>query len=81
MRRIPESEYMAHLDGVLKDLAWRIARSGLTDSEIARETRMTRSTVHNASQGIPVSMTNACRLYYFLQQYQQHEQQIQTDPH
>ena len=80
MRRIPESEYMAHLDGVLKDLAWRIARSGLTTSEIARETRMTRSTVYNASQGIPVSMTNACRLYYFLKQYQQHEQQIQTDP-
>ena len=66
--RIPESEYIAYLDGVLQDLAKRIARSGLTTSEIARETRMTRSTVYNASQGIPVSFTNACRLYYFLQE-------------
>lgn len=81
MRRIPESEYMAHLDEVLKDLAWRIARSGLTTSEIARETRMTRSTVYNASQGIPVSVTNTCRLFYFLNQYQQYEQRFQTDPH
>lgn len=70
MRRIPEHEYMAHQEGVLEDLAWRIARSGLSTSEIARETRMTRSTVYNASQGIPVSFTNACRLYYFLQEYQ-----------
>lgn len=80
MRHIPESEYVAHADGVLSDLAWRIARSGLTHSEIARETRMTRSTVYNASEGKPVSLINACRLYYFLQQYQQHEQQIQTNP-
>ncbi len=65
--RIPESEYTAHLDAVLLDLAKRIARSGLSIAEIARETRMTRSTVYNASQCIPVSLTNACRLLYFLQ--------------
>lgn len=68
MRQIPESEYNAHRDGILLDLARRIARSGLSQSEIARGTRMTRSTVYNASQGIPVSFTNACRLYYYLQQ-------------
>ena len=66
--RIPESEYTAHLDGVLLDLAKRIARSGLSLSQIARGTRMSRNTVHNASQGVPVSFTNACRLYYYLQQ-------------
>ena len=81
MRRIPESEYVAHLDGVLQDLARRIARSGLSISHIARETRMTRNTVTNATQGIPISVVNACRIVYFLDQYQQeHEQQIQTDP-
>ena len=81
MRRIPESEYTRHLDGVLGELAGRIAASGLSISEIARETRMTRNTVTNATQGIPISVVNACRIVYFLDKYQQeHEQQIQTDP-
>ena len=66
--RIPDSEYTAYLDGVLQDLAKRIARSGLSLSEIARGTRMSRNTVHNASQGVPISLTNSCRLYYYLQQ-------------
>ena len=71
MRRIPESEYIAHLDGVLQDLARRIADSGLSLSEIAKGTRMSRSTVRVAALGEPVSFVNAQRIIYYLDQGQQ----------
>lgn len=69
MRRIPEHEYIEHLDGVLGDLAGRIADSGLSLSEIAVGTRMSRSTVRVAALGRPVSFVNAQRIIYYLNQY------------
>ena len=71
MRRIPESEYIAHLDGVLQDLAKRIADSGLSHRQIAQGTRMSRSTVRVAAMGEPVSFVNAQRIIYYLDQGQQ----------
>ena len=69
MRYVPEREYIEHLDGVLGDLAGRIAGSGLSHSEIAAATRMSRSTVRVAALGRPVSFVNAQRIIYFLNQY------------
>lgn len=66
MRRIPESEFTAHLDGVLGDLAGRITASGLSLTEIAQGTRMSRSTVRVAALGRPVSFVNAQRIIYYL---------------
>ena len=73
MRRIPEHEYASYVDGVLHDLAHRIAVSGLTISELARGTRMSRNTVYMASQGLPVRVESACRIIYYLDQYHYEE--------
>lgn len=73
MRRIPENEYASYTDGVLHDLAHRIAVSGLTISELARATRMSRNTVYMASQGQPVRVESACRIIYYLNQYHHEE--------
>lgn len=77
MRRIPESEYTAFVDELLLDIQRKIARSGLTISEIARGTRMKWTTVYNASQGVAVRIESACRIVYFLQkakEEQSHEE-------
>lgn len=71
MRRIPEQEYTAYTEEILHDIQRRIARSGLTISEIARGTRMKWTTVYNASQGVAVRIESACRIVYFLDKHKQ----------
>lgn len=63
---VPETEYMAFKEARLLDLQRKIARSGLSISQIAKGTRMKWSTVDRAAQGLPVRMEVACRIEYFI---------------
>ena len=66
VRYIPESEFTAHFDQCLLELARAIAFSGLSISEIAKGGRLKWDTVYAASQARPVRMDNAERIRYFL---------------
>lgn len=67
-RHIPEIEFNDYVGDVLLNLQRKIARSGLSISEIAKGTRMKWGTVYNASQGVPVRVESMCRIIYFLDQ-------------
>ena len=70
VRYIPESEFTAHFDQCLLELARAIAFSGLSISEIAKGARLKWDTVYAASQARPVRMDNAERIRYFLRVHQ-----------
>ena len=70
VRYIPESEFTAHFDQCLLELARAIAFSGLSISEIAKGARLKWDTVYAASQARPVRMDNAERIRYFLSVHQ-----------
>lgn len=73
MRYIPESEFTAHFDQCLLELARAIAFSGLSLSEIAKGTRLKWDTVYAASQGRAVRMDNAERIRYYLSVHNQNK--------
>lgn len=81
VRYIPESEFTAHFDQCLLELARAIAFSGLSISEIAKGARLKWDTVYAASQARPVRMDNAERIRYFLRVHQNtiHDEKERTD--
>lgn len=65
--RIPESEFDAFLQSLLKDLSDNIRSSDIPLREIARGARVKWDTVYAALKKRPIRIHSASRIVYYIQ--------------
>lgn len=78
MSRITETDYLHHNTRQLQRLAQDLKATGLSISEISRQTSLNWDTVYKALNRRPVRFDSAERLRYFCQRWQQEHPQYAT---
>lgn len=79
MNRIAEKDYLHHNTRQLQRLARDLQDTGLSISEISRQTSLNWDTVYKALNRRPVRFDSAERLRYFCQRWQQEHRQQPRD--
>lgn len=78
--RIPESEFDAYLQSLLKDLSDNIRSSDIPLREIARGARVKWDTVYAAVKRRPIRVASAARIIYYIRQHKA-AQAVNTPTH